>query len=212
MAGRPLTPGQPFDATRTLRQRAEVGVDLRAIEQATIMLLHAIGEDPSREGLRDTPGRVARAWQELTAGMRSDPAQALSRTFTLEGAGDLIVQSGLSFYSCCEHHLVPFHGTVSIGYIPGERLVGLSKLARVVEGYARRLQVQERLTAQIADAVYDTLGAVGVIVVVRAQHLCMMMRGVRTPHAATVTSAVRGALKDDARARTEALTLLGGVI
>jgi GTP cyclohydrolase I len=174
-------------------------------------LLIAIGEDPDREGLRATPDRVARAYGEVFAGLHTDPDDVLQTTFD-ENHDELVLVKDIPLYSTCEHHLVPWHGTAAVGYIPGEdgRITGLSKLARVVDLYARRPQVQERLTSQVADAVMRRLQPYGVIVVVAAEHLCMAMRGVRKPGTTTVTSAVRGIFKDDPRTRSEALSLILG--
>lgn len=173
-------------------------------------LLYAIGEDPDREGLKDTPARVARAYQEVFAGLRQDPEDVLTTTFDLSHE-EMVLVKDIEVYSTCEHHLVPFHGVAHVGYIPGEggRVAGLSKLARLVEIYARRPQVQERLTAQIADALSDHLAPRGVIVVVECEHLCMSMRGVRKPGSRTVTSAVRGQMRD-AATRAEAMSLIVG--
>ncbi len=174
-------------------------------------LLIAIGEDPDREGLRATPARVARSYSEIFAGLHEDPDEVLQTTFD-ENHDELVLVKDIPLYSTCEHHLVPWHGTAAVGYIPGEdgRITGLSKLARVVDLYARRPQVQERLTSQVADAVMRRLEPHGVIVVISAEHLCMAMRGVRKPGAMTVTSAVRGIFKDDPRSRAEALSLIIG--
>ncbi len=173
-------------------------------------LLFAIGEDPDREGLLDTPGRVARACVELYAGLRQDPAEILATTFSIDHS-ELIIVRDIELYSTCEHHLLPFHGVAHVGYIPAEdgRVTGLSKLARLVDVFAKRPQVQERITTQIADALVEQLNVQGVIVVVEAEHLCMSMRGVRKPGARTITSAVRGQLRDPAT-RAEAMTLLTG--
>jgi GTP cyclohydrolase I len=183
-------------------------VDVERIEAAVREILIAIGEDPERDGLAKTPGRVAKSYVELVAGMRQDPAEVLSTTFDL-GHEELIVVRGIEVQSLCEHHMLPFHGVAHIGYIPGEsgRITGLSKLARLVDVYARRLQVQERLTTQIADALTRVLEPRGVIVLIDAEHMCMSMRGVRKPGARTVTSAVRGQLRD-AATRAEAMTIL----
>ena len=188
-----------------------MAVDLARAEAAVRELLTAIGEDPDREGLRDTPARVARAYEEVFAGLFVDPDDVLQTTFD-EDHDELVLVKDIPLYSVCEHHLVPWHGTAAVGYIPGEdgRITGLSKLARVVELYARRPQVQERLTSQVADAVERRLDPRGVIVVVEAEHLCMAMRGVRKPGTATITSAVRGIFKDDPRTRAEALSLIRG--
>ena len=174
-------------------------------------LLIAIGEDPDREGLRATPARVARSYTEVYAGLHVDPDAVLQTTFD-ENHDELVLVKDIPLYSTCEHHLVPWHGSAAVGYIPGEdgRITGLSKLARLVDLYARRPQVQERLTSQVADAVMRRLEPRGVIVVIQAEHLCMAMRGVRKPGALTMTSAVRGIFKDDPRSRAEALSLILG--
>jgi GTP cyclohydrolase I len=188
--------------------RVTAEVDLPRIEAAIREILIAIGENPDRDGLQKTPHRVAKAYAELTQGMRSDAAEVLATAFDL-GHDELIVVRDIEVQSLCEHHMLPFHGVAHIGYIPGEsgRITGLSKLARLVEVYARRLQVQERLTTQIADAMTSYLNPRGVIVVVDAEHLCMSMRGVRKPGARTVTSAVRGQLRDSAT-RAEAMAFI----
>jgi GTP cyclohydrolase I len=174
-------------------------------------LLLAIGEDPDRDGLRATPGRVARAYAEVFAGLHVDPDAVLQTTFD-EDHDELVLVKDIPLYSICEHHLVPWHGTAAVGYVPGRdgRITGLSKLARVVDLYARRPQVQERLTSQVADAVMRRLDPMGVVVVVQAEHLCMAMRGVRKPGTSTMTSAVRGIFKSDPRTRAEALSLILG--
>jgi GTP cyclohydrolase I len=171
-------------------------------------LLIAIGEDPDREGLRDTPTRVARAYAELTAGMRQSPAEVLTTTFDL-GHDEMVLVRDIELWSMCEHHLVPFTGVAHVGYIPAAsgKITGLSKLARLVDLYAKRPQVQERLTTQIADALVTGLDARGVIVVLEAEHLCMTMRGVRKAGARTITSAVRGQLRN-AATRSEAMALI----
>ncbi|SDF58182.1 GTP cyclohydrolase I [Klenkia brasiliensis] len=187
------------------------GVDHARAEAAVRELLLAVGEDPDRPGLRETPARVARAYAETFAGLRQDPATILSTTFD-EDHDELVLVKDIPMYSTCEHHLVPFHGVAHIGYIPGQdgRVTGLSKLARLVEVYARRPQVQERMTKQIADAMVESLHPRGVIVVVEAEHLCMAMRGVRKPGSRTMTSAVRGVFKQSAATRAEALSLVLG--
>ena len=174
-------------------------------------LLLAVGEDPDRPGLRDTPDRVARADRETFAGLYTEPSDVLGTTFE-ENHRELVLVRDIPIFSTCEHHLVPFHGHAHIGYIPGESgtVTGLSKLARVVDLYARRPQVQERLTTQVADALVDRLDPSAVIVVIECEHMCMAMRGIRKPGASTVTSAVRGTFLDDAAARAEALTLIRG--
>lgn len=178
-------------------------------EAAVRELLLAVGEDPDRQGLRETPKRVARAFEEIFAGLYTDPDSVLDTTFD-EEHNELVLVKQIPMYSTCEHHLVAFHGQAHVGYIPGEdgRVTGLSKLARVVDLYAKRPQVQERLTGQIADAVMRKLNPRGVIVVVEAEHLCMAMRGVRKPGAITTTSAVRGQFKTDTASRAEALDLI----
>jgi GTP cyclohydrolase IA len=184
-------------------------VDLERAAAAVRELLLAIGEDPEREGLKATPERVARSYAEMFAGLFVDPDEVLRTTFD-ENHDELIVVKDIPLYSTCEHHLVPWHGTAAVGYIPGHdgRITGLSKLARVVDLYARRPQVQERLTSQVADAVMRRLEPQGVIVVISAEHLCMAMRGVRKPGSITVTSAVRGIFQSDQRTRAEALSLI----
>jgi GTP cyclohydrolase I len=186
-------------------------VDQARAEAAVRELLIAIGDDPDRDGLRATPARVARSYVEIFAGLHTDPDEVLETTFD-ENHDELVLVKDIPLYSTCEHHLVPWHGRAAVGYIPGEdgRITGLSKLARVVDLYARRPQVQERLTSQVADAVLKRLSPRGVIVVVEAEHLCMAMRGVRKPGSVTMTSAVRGVFKDDPRTRAEALGLILG--
>ena len=182
--------------------------DAPRIEAAVREILFAIGEDPDRDGLQRTPARVARAYAEMFAGLNEDPASVLATTFEL-GHEEMVLVRDIEVYSCCEHHLVPFHGVAHVGYIPNTdgRITGLSKLARLVDVYARRPQVQERLTTQIADAMVQHLAPRGVIVVIECEHLCMSMRGVRKTGARTVTSAVRGQLRDPAT-RAEAMSLI----
>jgi GTP cyclohydrolase I len=186
-------------------------VDQVRAEAAVRELLIAIGEDPDREGLRETPARVARAYAEIFAGLHTDPDEVLRTAFD-EDHDELVLVKDIPLYSTCEHHLVTWHGTAAVGYIPGDagQITGLSKLARVVDLYAKRPQVQERLTSQVADAVMRKLEPRGVIVVVEAEHLCMAMRGVRKPGARTMTSAVRGIFKSDPRTRAEAMSLILG--
>ncbi|KHO18288.1 GTP cyclohydrolase I FolE [Mycolicibacterium setense] len=178
-------------------------------EAAVRELLIAIGEDPDRQGLVDTPARVARAYKELMAGLYTDPDAVLNTTFD-EEHDELVLVKQIPLYSTCEHHLVSFHGVAHVGYIPGVdgRVTGLSKIARLVDLYSKRPQVQERLTAQIADALMRKLDPRGAIVVIEAEHLCMAMRGVRKPGAVTTTSAVRGQFKTDKASRAEALELI----
>ncbi len=185
-------------------------VDRPRIEAAVREILVAIGEDPDREGLKETPARVARSYEQLFSGLTKDPAEIVSAVFDL-GHHEMILVTDIEVYSVCEHHLLPFHGVAHVGYIPGEhgRITGLSKVARLVEVYARRPQVQERLATQIADALVEHVGACGVIVVLECEHLCMSMRGVRKPGARTVTSAVRGVMRD-AATRAEAMSLIAG--
>ena len=178
-------------------------------EAAVRELLYAIGEDPERDGLRDTPARVARAYREMFAGLYTEPESVLNTMFD-EDHDEMVIVKEIPLYSTCEHHLVSFHGVAHVGYIPGKdgRVTGLSKIARLVDLYAKRPQVQERLTSQIADALMNKLDPRGVIVVVEAEHLCMAMRGVRKPGAVTTTSAVRGQFKTSAASRAEALDLI----
>lgn len=184
--------------------------DHARVEKAVYELLVAIGDDPTRDGLRDTPARVARAYEEMFRGLHQDPAEVLTTTFEL-GHDEMVLVKDIELASSCEHHLVPFYGFAHVGYIPGEdgRITGLSKLARLVDVYAKRPQVQERLTTQIADSLMRLLEPRGVIVVIEAEHLCMTMRGVRKPGAKTVTSAVRGQLRSSAT-RAEAMSLILG--
>ena len=186
-----------------------VPVDLGRVERAISELLAAVGEDCEREGLRATPKRVAAMYQELFAGLDDDPARHLTVTFAAEH-DEMVMVRDIPFASLCEHHLVPFIGRAHVAYIPGGdgRITGLSKLARLVDSYARRLQVQERMTTQIADTLESTLEPRGALVVVEAEHLCMSMRGVRKPGTLTVTSAVRGLFRDDPRTRAEAMQFL----
>jgi GTP cyclohydrolase I len=178
-------------------------------EAAVRELLYAIGEDPERDGLRDTPARVARTYREMFAGLYTEPESVLNTMFD-EDHDEMVIVKEIPLYSTCEHHLVSFHGVAHVGYIPGKdgRVTGLSKIARLVDLYAKRPQVQERLTSQIADALMNKLDPRGVIVVIEAEHLCMAMRGVRKPGAVTTTSAVRGQFKTSAASRAEALDLI----
>ncbi|MGY1653125.1 GTP cyclohydrolase I FolE [Geodermatophilus sp. SYSU D01119] len=200
-------PEEPEDEVRADLSR----IDSARAEAAVRELLIAVGEDPDRPGLRDTPARVARAYSETFAGLWQDPAEVLATTFD-EDHDELVLVKDIPMYSTCEHHLVPFHGAAHVGYIPGEdgKVTGLSKIARLVDVYARRPQVQERMTRQIADALADVLKPRGVIVVIEAEHLCMGMRGIRKPGSTTVTSAVRGMFRDNAATRAEAMSLVLG--
>ena len=186
-------------------------VDQERAAAAVRELLLAIGEDPDRPGLQETPQRVARAYSEVFAGLTQDPYDILATTFA-EDHDEMVLVKDIPMYSTCEHHLVPFHGLAHVGYIPAEdgRVTGLSKLARLVEVFARRPQVQERMTRQIADALDDVLKPRGVIVVIEAEHLCMAMRGIRKPGSITVTSAVRGMFRDKPATRSEAMSLVLG--
>ncbi|WP_046468652.1 GTP cyclohydrolase I FolE [Allosalinactinospora lopnorensis] len=187
------------------------GVDQPRIEKAVREILLAIGEDPDREGLRETPARVARAYEEQFAGLSQNPKDVLTTVFEA-GHEEMVLVKDIELYSTCEHHLVPFYGSAHVGYIPNNRgqITGLSKLARLVDVYARRPQIQERLTSEVADAVMTSLEPRGVIVVIEAEHLCMTMRGVRKPGAKTVTSAVRGDFRNRDRTRAEAMSLILG--
>ena len=184
-------------------------IDLPRIERAVREILTAIGEDPDRDGLADTPARVARAYAEQFSGLFQQPEDVLGTVFDADH-DELILVRDIEVYSTCEHHLVPFFGAAHVAYIPNEKgqITGLSKLARLVDVYARRPQVQERMTSQIADALMRVLEPRGALVVIEAEHLCMSMRGVRKPGAKTVTSAVRGIIRDSARTRAEAMSLL----
>lgn len=207
-------PATRSPSTNNYYKSAAETADVRVFDQpraeaAVRELLIAIGEDPDRQGLVDTPARVARAYKELMAGLYTDPDAVLNTTFD-EQHDELVLIKQIPMYSTCEHHLVSFHGVAHVGYIPGEdgRVTGLSKIARLVDLYSKRPQVQERLTAQIADALMRKLAPRGAIVVVEAEHLCMAMRGVRKPGAITTTSAVRGQFKTDKASRAEALELI----
>jgi GTP cyclohydrolase I len=187
------------------------GVDLPRVERAVREILLAIGEDPDRDGLEATPMRVARMYEEIFAGIGDDPGRHLSVTFDAHH-DEMVMVRDIPLYSVCEHHLVPWYGHAHVAYIPNGdgRITGLSKLARMVQGFSRRPQVQERLTSEVADAMARVLDPRGVLVVVEAEHLCMSMRGVRTPGTTTVTSAVRGVFRDSVASRSEAMGLLRG--
>jgi GTP cyclohydrolase I len=185
-------------------------IDEAAIAEAVRTILIAIGEDPEREGLVGTPTRVARMYRELFEAVHRDPADEIDAFFGDERHQEIVMVRDIPFYTVCEHHLLPFHGKAHVAYIPDGKVTGLSKLARLVEGFAHRPQMQERLTAQVADALMDRLKPMGVMVVVEAEHLCMSMRGVRKPGSLTVTSAVRGTLETNAATRAEALALING--
>jgi GTP cyclohydrolase IA len=187
------------------------GVDEARVAAAVRELLAAIGEDVDREGLLDTPGRVARMWTEIASGLHEDPRRHLRVTFEADH-DEMVMVRDIPLYSMCEHHLVPFMGNAHVAYIPNDdgRVIGLSKIARLVDGYARRPQVQERLTSQVADALAESLQPKGVMVVVEAEHLCMSMRGVRKPGSSTVTSAVRGLFRSSVATRQEAMRFVTG--
>lgn len=183
-------------------------VDKEKIREAVGMILDAIGEDPDREGLLETPDRVARMYEEVFSGLHKDPADDLQIFFN-QAHEELVLVKDISFYSMCEHHLLPFYGEAHVGYIPKNgKVTGLSKLARVVDSFAKRPQLQERLTSQVADLIMENVDAHGVIVVVEAEHMCMTMRGIKKPGSLTTTSAVRGILQNDQAAREEALKLI----
>ncbi|MEX2245793.1 MAG: GTP cyclohydrolase I FolE [Dehalococcoidia bacterium] len=184
-------------------------VDLRRIERAVREIIEALGEDPEREGLLRTPERVARMYAELFEGLRADPREHLSVGFE-EAHDEMVILKDIPFYSVCEHHFMPFHGIAAVGYLPQGRVVGVSKLARVVEGYARRPQLQERLTGQVADAIMECLAPDGVAVVIEAEHLCMTQRGIKKPGSRMVTSATRGRFRKKAVTRAEFLSLVRG--
>jgi GTP cyclohydrolase I len=185
-------------------------IDFARIEGAVREILAAIGEDPDRDGLLETPGRVARMYAEVCGGLREDPADHLEKTFEVEH-DEIIVVRDITFYSICEHHLIPFFGKAHVAYLPQQdgRITGLSKLARLVDGFAKRPQVQERLTGQIADALEEKLAPRGAAVVLEAEHLCMSMRGIRKPGARTVTSSMRGIFRSNPASREEVLKLIG---
>lgn len=197
------------ELTEMLLRSRNGAVDLDRIEAAVREILKSIGDEPSREAIAETPQRVARMYAELFAGLSIDPAEYLRVGFE-EGHQEMVILRDVPFYSMCEHHLLPFHGQVHLGYIPAGRVVGLSKLARVVDGYAKRPQLQERLTSQIADCVMENLRPDGVAVVVRAEHLCMTMRGVKKPGSFVITSATRGAFRSKVATRSEFLSLVQG--
>ncbi len=195
---------------REVNDQGFAGIDKPRLEAAVRELLLAIGEDPDREGLVGTPDRVARACEEVLGGMQEDPGAHLRRQFSEEHNQEMVIVKDIPFSSLCEHHILPFTGRAHVAYIPRQgRITGLSKIGRCVNGYARRLQVQERLTAQVADAMVRELDPLGVLVVMEAEHTCMTMRGVRAAGSLTVTSAVRGVFRENLKTREEALSLLG---
>jgi len=186
---------------------SRVRVDQDEVQRLVKELLAAIGEDPERDGLLDTPARIARMYEEIFAGLDQDPVAILSTSFE-ESFDEMVILREIPFYSMCEHHFMPFHGQAHVGYLPNGKIVGLSKIARAVEVFAKRPQVQERLTGQIADCIEDVLGAKGVGVVIEAEHLCVTMRGVRKPGAKMVTSAMRGRFREEVNTRQEFLGLI----
>ena len=188
-------------------RNVNLSVDLRAIEAAVKTILRAVGEDPSRAGLRDTPRRVAKMYAEMFAGLKSDPARHLEITFP-EDYDEIVLVRDISFTSMCEHHLLPFSGVAHVAYVPNGRVTGLSKLARVVEEVARRPQVQERMTQTVADMLEEKLQTTGAAVVIRAEHSCMAIRGIRKQGSTTVTSALRGIFKSNQSSRAEVLSLI----
>ena len=190
-----------------MKNRTMKGVDLNRIEKAVQEILEAVGEDLQREGLKETPARVARMYSELLDGMRHDPAEHLNSIFH-EGYDEIVLLRDVPFYSVCEHHLMPFIGKAHLAYLPDGKVLGVSKLARLVDAFARQLQVQERLTVQIADFLMENLKPKGVAVVLEASHSCMTIRGIKKPGAMMVTSALRGIFKKDPRSRSEVLTLM----
>lgn len=183
-------------------------IDQEKVKEAVRLLLKGIGEDTGREGLIETPDRIARMYGEICGGMEMDVKEILSKTFVTEKT-EMVLEKDIVFYSMCEHHMLPFFGKVHIAYIPGGRIVGLSKLARCVEVYAKRLQIQERMTEQIAEAVMEHLSPKGVMVLTEAEHMCMTMRGIKKPGSKTVTYAVKGAFREDARLQESFFRLLG---
>lgn len=182
--------------------------DHEAIEGAVKTILAAIGEDGEREGLKETPARVARMYAEVFAGLEEDPREIVKTVFQEDDHREIVMVKDIPFYSMCEHHLIPFSGTAAVAYLPRGRVTGLSKLARLVDAFARRPQMQERLTTQVADTLMEVLDPIGVMVVITAEHLCMSMRGVKKPGSKTTTSAVRGSFRTDPATRSETLALL----
>jgi len=189
--------------------RAVQPLDKERVEKAVREILLAIGENPNREGLKETPKRVAKMYEEVFSGIGVDIKEAMT-VFTTEGHDEMVILRDIPFYSMCEHHLMPFYGKAHVAYIPRkDRLSGLSKLARIVEMVSKRPQLQERITTQIADSIMEILKPFGVLVIVEAEHLCMTMRGVKKPGSSMTTSAVRGAFRKSAATRAEALQLIG---
>ena len=181
-----------------------------SLEAHVRAILEALGEDPDREGLENTPARVAKAWTFLTGGYREDPDKIINGALFTEDYQEMIVEKDIDFYSLCEHHMLPFHGKAHVGYIPRKKIVGVSKLARLVDAYARRLQVQERLTNQIAHTIMDRINPLGAAVVMEAEHMCMRMRGVQKQNSTIVTSALLGAFRTQDKTRAEFMNLIRG--
>jgi GTP cyclohydrolase I len=192
---------------RNMKDKGETSVDTKRIENAVSEILLAVGEDPGREGLKKTPERVARMYAELLAGMQKDPEKHLRSVFT-ENYEEIVLLRGVPFYSICEHHLMPFIGQAHVAYLPSGKILGISKLARIVDCFARRLQAQERLTYQIADFIMNKLEPQGVAVVLEASHSCMTIRGIKKPGSVMVTSALRGIFKRDPKSRSEIMSLM----
>ncbi|MBR5430732.1 MAG: GTP cyclohydrolase I FolE [Firmicutes bacterium] len=198
-----------IDGGGEVDNKANNAIDQERIQKAVREILEAIGEDPEREGLRDTPQRIGRMYAEIFDGIHSDPRECLKTQFTEDEHNEMVIVRDIPFASMCEHHMLPFIGKAHVAYIPQNgRITGLSKIARVVQGYSHRLQLQERLTSQVADALMDELRPMGVLVIIEAEHMCMSIRGVNKPGALTVTSAVRGTFRSDQRTRSEALGLI----
>ncbi|MCQ2482708.1 MAG: GTP cyclohydrolase I FolE [Clostridia bacterium] len=197
-----------YDNDFKIPEESRKGMDLQKIEKAVRMILEGIGEDPDREGLIDTPQRVTRMYAEVFAGLHRDIGQDI-KVFTEEGNDEMILIGDIPFYSMCEHHLLPFHGKAHVVYVPKDgRILGLSKVARIVDTLSKKPQLQERLTSEIADKIIEAVDARSVCVVIEAEHLCMTMRGIKKPGSRTVTSAMRGGCRTDARTRNEALALI----
>jgi GTP cyclohydrolase I len=204
-----IAPTTAFSDISTQGSRLPAEIDELEVARSIRSLLRALGQDPDREGLRETPSRVARMYSELLAGVAEDPADHLEKVFEAR-YDEIVLVRDIDFYSLCEHHLLPFYGKAHVAYLPQDKVVGLSKLARTVDTFARRPQLQEQLTTQIADALMQHLGARGALVIIEAEHLCMKIRGVQKANASMLTSAVRGVFKDNPTTRAEAFALLKG--
>lgn len=206
---KPTDSNRPTASSRPKAVAAPFVVDQERIRKAVREILAAVGEDPDREGLQQTPDRVARMYTEMFSGLHQDPSEHLQRTFT-QKYDEVVLVRDIEFSSMCEHHLLPFYGKAHVAYLPAGKVAGLSKLARVVDSFARRPQIQEKMTEQVADLLMDELNARGVAVVIEAVHSCMTIRGVRKPTSTTTTSAMRGAFRDNPATRTELLALIFG--